>query len=148
MPGIENVAKVIQQELPDGQQQVRLSRRTRRAMERVVTKYKAKVEAEWEDDKRYFIENPSRNHRVRLAFSNEEKQLREMSGVHPITELPPQGKVLVLVKQLMPGVRMKKPAVILEGIEITDDEIILTSEEDAKELYETWRPGSQGFKPS
>ena len=115
-------------------------------MERIVRKYKLEVAREGEDDERYFVENPSRNHRVRPAFPKEEQQLREISKVHPYwTELPPDRQVMILVKQVMPDIRFKKPALIPAGWFPTAGDLVLAGEEVARNLYDTWGPDLGSF---
>ena len=141
MSDMDDIVKALALELPLGSSAPPLPRKTRKALARVIAKYKAQIDLEGEDDKRYFIENPSRNHRVRYAFPNEEQQLREISELNPYcTKLPKNARVVVLVKQVMPGVRMKKPALITSRVFPTADDLIMASEEEAKGLYGRWRP--------
>ena len=142
MPNMDEIINSLRQELAGRIPPPPLPEKTRRAMERIIAKYRSRIEQEGEDDKRYFIENPSRNHRVRFAFANEDKQLREMSELNPCwNSLPSDMKIVVLVKQVIPGVRMKKPAIMPEEIQVTAEELILTGEETAKGIYDAWYPG-------
>ena len=146
MSDINEIIKALESELPGRGLHSQLPRKTRRAMERVLTKYMDKVQVEGEDDKRYFIENPSRNHRVRLAFHYEEQQLREIADLNPCwMSPPPNRKIVIAVKQLMPGVRMKKPGIFLNRVQVCSEHLLLFGEEDAQEFYDRWKPDFEGF---
>ena len=55
MSDINEIIKALESELSGRGLHSQLPRKTRRAMERILTKYMDKVQVEGEDDKRYFI---------------------------------------------------------------------------------------------
>ena len=65
------------------------------------------MQAELEQDRRFFTENPSRVHMVRRAFPIEARFLREQAHILEGPGTIPEGKMLMVVKQLAPGLRLR-----------------------------------------
>ena len=87
------------------------------------------------------MENPSRNHRVRYAFPNEEKNLRELyRAANGSRELRTDLPLVILVKQFEPGIRVRKPTTLPEGIPIGRGQMPLITEEQAQKIFDNWAP--------
>ena len=74
------------------------------------------VNRELEDDAAFFRDNPGRTHRVRHAFPCEDQQLRTIDllaneGEH----FQEEEEILVLIRQVAPGFRMRLPTVLPRG---------------------------------
>ena len=65
------------------------------------------MQQELEKDKIFFIENPGRAHMVRAAFPIEARFLREKAHILEGPGTIPEGKMLMVVKQLAPGLRLR-----------------------------------------
>ena len=65
------------------------------------------MQEELKDDRRFFIENPSRVHIVRPAFPLEARFLREQAHILEGPGTIPEGKMLMLVKNIAPGLRLR-----------------------------------------
>ena len=65
------------------------------------------MQQEVDADRSFFIENPSRVHIVREAFPLEARFLREQAHILEGPGTIPDGKMLMAVKQLAPGLRLR-----------------------------------------
>ena len=65
------------------------------------------MQEEVDSDRRFFIENPNRVHMVREAFTMEARFLREQAHILEGPGTIPDGKMLMAVKQLAPGLRLR-----------------------------------------
>ena len=65
------------------------------------------MQEELKDDRRFFIENPGRVHMVREAFPLEARFLREQAHILEGPGTIPDGKMLMLVKNIAPGLRLR-----------------------------------------
>ena len=118
-----------------------ISRQARRATERSFAKHREMEDRELDDDRLYFLENPSRNHRIRYAFPNEEKNFRELyRAANGSRELSTDLPLVILVKQFEPGIRVRKPTALQKGIPIGRDQMPLITEEQAQKIFDNWAP--------
>ena len=117
----------------------KLSRQTRREMEKIHRRYSDQEGLEINEDRLYFMENPGRSHRVRQAFPSEEKKFREIAqvslGASPSRE---ESTILVVVKQLEPGIRIRKAAILTVGREHKLEDPHGIGENESREIYEAW----------
>ena len=65
------------------------------------------MQAELEQDKIFFTENPSRAHMVRGAFPIEARFLRERAQILEGPGTIPEGKMLIVVRCIAPGLRLR-----------------------------------------
>ena len=61
------------------------------------------MQEELDSDRRFFTENPNRAHMVRAAFPIEALFLREQAHILEGPGTIPDGKIVMVVKQLAPG---------------------------------------------
>ena len=65
------------------------------------------MQEELDSDRRFFTENPNRAHMVRAAFPIEALFLREQAHILEGPGTTPDGKIVMVVKQLAPGLRLR-----------------------------------------
>ena len=65
------------------------------------------MQEELDSDRHFFIENPNRAHMVRGAFPIEARFLREQAHILEGPGTIPEGKMLMLVKNIAPGLRLR-----------------------------------------
>ena len=65
------------------------------------------MQQELEQDRLFFLENPSRVHMVRGAFTMEAYFLRQQAHILEGPGTIPEGKMGMVVKQLAPGLRLR-----------------------------------------
>ena len=65
------------------------------------------MQEELDSDRRFFTENPNRAHMVRAAFPIEALFLREQAHILEGPGTIPDGKIVMVVKQLAPGLRLR-----------------------------------------
>ena len=65
------------------------------------------MQEELEQDRRFFIENPGRAHMVRGAFTMEAYFLRQQAHILEGPGTIPEGKMLMVVKNIAPGLRLR-----------------------------------------
>ena len=117
---------------PAGEEQGDQERQTREVYQRLGEA----MEEELTEDRRFFIENPSRIHLVRSAFPAEERFLREQAGVLEGPGTIPNGEMIVLVKQIVPGLRLRQPLATADGWKtISVDFFGILDEEHSRYLW-------------
>ena len=118
---------------PAGEEQVTLESRARDVYQRLG----AGVEEELADDRRFFLEYPSRNHLVRAAFPAEERFFREQADILEGPGSIPAGEMVILVKQLVPGLRLREPLGMADGWKtISRDFFGILDEEHSRYMWE------------
>ena len=65
------------------------------------------MQEELEQDRLFFLENPSRVHIVRAAFPLEARLLREKAHTLEGPDTIPDGEMAIVVKELAPGLRLR-----------------------------------------
>ena len=65
------------------------------------------MQEELEQDRSFFIENPNRVHMVRDAFPLEARFLREQAHILEEPGTIPDGKMLIVVRCIAPGLRLR-----------------------------------------
>ena len=65
------------------------------------------MQQELEQDRLFFLENPSRVHMVRQAFPIEARFLREQAHILEGPGTIPEGRMLMVVKNIAPGLRLR-----------------------------------------
>ena len=65
------------------------------------------MQEELEQDRLFFLENPSRVHIVRAAFPLEARFLREQAHILEGPGTIPEGKMLIVVRCIAPGLRLR-----------------------------------------
>ena len=65
------------------------------------------MQQELDSDRRFFIENPTRIHMVRNAFTMEARFLREQAHILEGPGTIPDGEMVIVVKELAPGIRLR-----------------------------------------
>ena len=132
----DEAIELIKKELESRRRRpVKTSRKERRESERIFNKYMPQVEKETEDDKMYFIENPSRNHRIRPTFPVEDTCFREM-GMVTGKAVPKDATLIVFVKQMAPGARMRKAAHVNDCTEENLETFRSMNEAESRRMYD------------
>ena len=96
----------------------------------------AAMHEELAEDRRFFLEHPSRNYRVRAAFPAEEQLFREQVEVLQGPGTVPGGEMIVLIKQLAPGLRVREVMATVNGWKtISQDVFAILDEEHNRYMW-------------
>ena len=99
------------------------------------------IEDAVDDDRKFFERRKRRQHRVRFAYQSEVLQFKAMAAAEGDLERVPDEGLLIAVKQIAPGYRLRKPFVNLwEGAHPTKDDLRRMSERDTKSIFEMISP--------
>lgn len=115
-------------------------------LERVMRNYAARIDAEVEADRVFFLQHPDRRYRVRLPFPTEGQMFRETSILDPLQpHIPPDSQLVVLVHQVAPGWRNKKVIFLKGQAKAKVIGLLQSTDEEARRLYDGWGPSTRGI---
>ena len=85
---------------------------------------------------RFFLEYPSRSHRVRAAFPAEERFFREQAEMLEGPGTIPGGEMVILVKEIAPGLRLREALGMADGWKtISPDVFVILDEEHSRYIW-------------
>ena len=137
---MEKLKESIKESIRPNVPQKPMSRQVRRAMETAMAKHgepgARRRPAPLHGESPCYPRS-SRNHPVRHAFPNEERNLRELYQTDPTArDFHPDRPLVILVKQFKPSVRVRKPTSLPDGLEIDPEEMSLLTEEPSRRIFE------------